>query len=116
MNAMLCDLALIQSAADPEVLDAVQQQDVNTTTTEADVLALAAEAGDLGAPFEPVALAKLRNLRAQDIAGWVRLRTQLKRAGVGVTELDKQLQQGDGGRAPRRGWATHCDGWHPRCE
>ena len=96
MNALLNDLALIEAAADPEVLDALHQQDADKTTTDADALALAAEAGDVGAPFEPVALATLRDLRAQDFAGWVRLRTRLKRAGVGVTELDKQLQHGDG--------------------
>ena len=96
MNALLNDLALIEAAADPEVLGAVQQQDADKTTTDADALALAAEAGDVGAPFEPAALATLRDLRAQDFAGWVRLRTRLKRAGVGVTELDKQLQHGDG--------------------
>jgi hypothetical protein len=76
-------------AADPEVLDVVQQQDADQTTCDADKLALAAEAGDVGAPFEPAALATLRNLKAQDFAGWVRLRTRLKRAGVGVTELDQ---------------------------
>jgi hypothetical protein len=96
MNALLNDLALIGAAADPEVLDTVQQQDADKTTADADALALAAEAGDVGAPFEPTALATLRDLRAQDFAGWVRLRTRLKRAGVGVTELDKQLQHGDG--------------------
>jgi hypothetical protein len=83
-------------AADPEVLDVVQQQDADQTTCDADKLALAAEAGDVGAPFESAALATLRNLKAQDIAGWVRLRTRLKRAGVGVTELDRQLQHGEG--------------------
>jgi hypothetical protein len=96
MNALLNDLALIEAAADPGALDAVQQQDADKTTTDADALALAAEVGDVGAPFEPAALATLRDLRAQDFAGWVRLRTRLKRAGVGVTELDKQLQHGDG--------------------
>ena len=96
MNALLNDLALIEAAADPEVLDSLHQQDADKTTTDADALALAAEAGDVGAPFEPVALATLRDLRAQDFAGWVRLRTRLKRAGVSVTELDKQLQHGDG--------------------
>jgi len=55
-----------------------------------------AEAGDVGAPFEPEALAALRSLQAQDFAGWVRLRTRLKRVGVGVTELDRQIQHGDG--------------------
>jgi hypothetical protein len=96
MNALLNDLALIGAVADSEVLDGVQQQDAEKTTTDADALALVAEAGDMGAPFEPAALATLRDLRAQDFAGWVRLRTRLKRAGVGVTELDKQLQHGDG--------------------
>jgi hypothetical protein len=96
MNALLNDLELIGAAADPEVLDAVQQQDADKTTTDADALALKAEAGDVGAPFEPAALATLRSLQAQDFAGWVRLRTRLKQAGVGVTELDKQLRHGDG--------------------
>jgi hypothetical protein len=96
MNALLNDLALIEAAADPEVLDAVQQQDADKTTTDADALALAAEAGDMGAPFEPAALATLRAFKAQDLAGWVRLRARLKKAGVGVTELAKQLQKGDG--------------------
>ena len=96
MNSRPDDLALIESAADPEVLDAVQQQAADKTTSDADALALAAEAGDVGAPFEPAALATLRNLKAQSIAAWVRLRNRLKRAGVGVTELDKQLHHGDG--------------------
>lgn len=95
-NNMVADLALIAAAADPEVLDAVQQQDADKTAIDADAVAVKAEAGDVGAPFEPAALATLRNLKAQDFAGWVRLRTRLKRAGVGVTELDRQLQHGDG--------------------
>lgn len=96
MNALLNDLALIEAAADPAVLEAVQQRDADKTATDADAVALSAEAGDVGAPFEPAALATLRNLKAQDLAGWVRLRTRLKRAGVGITELDKQLRHGDG--------------------
>ena len=96
MNALLNDLALIEAAADPEVLDAVQQQDADKTTTDADALALKAEAGDVGAPFEPTALTTLRAFKAQNLADWVRLRDRLKRAGVGVTELDKQLRHGDG--------------------
>lgn len=96
MSALQNDLALIEAAADPEVLDAVLQQDADKTTIDADALALASEAGDVGAPFEPAALVTLRNLQAQDFAGWVRLRTRLKRAGVGVTELDRQLRRGDG--------------------
>jgi hypothetical protein len=96
MNALLNDLALIEAAADPAVLNAVQQQDTDKTNTDADALALAVEAGDVGAPFEPAALATLRNLKAQDFAGWVRLRERLKKACVGVTELDRQLRHGDG--------------------
>ena len=96
MNALLDDLALIEAAADDDVLDAVQQQDADKTTIDADELALKAEAGDVGAPFEPEALATLRSLRAHHLADWVRLRVRLKAAGVGVTELDKQLQHGDG--------------------
>lgn len=61
-NNMAADLMLIASAADPEAWDAVQQHDADTTTTHADKLALAAEAGDVGAPFEPAALATLRSL------------------------------------------------------
>ena len=96
MNALLNDLALIETAADPEVLDVVQQHDADKTATDADMVALTAEAGDVGAPFEAAALAMLRDLKAQDVAGWVRLRERLKRAGVGVTELDRQLRHGDG--------------------
>jgi hypothetical protein len=107
MSALLNDLALIKGAADPDVSDVVQQEDTEKTAADADALALAAEAGDVGAPFEPAALATLRDLRAQDFAGWVRLRARLKRAGVGVTELDKQLQHGDG--APPDDDATVAD-------
>lgn len=99
MNTLLNDLELIKSAADTEVLVAVQQQDSDKTALDAEKLALAAAAGDVGAPFEPAALATLRSLQAEDFASWVRLRERLKRAGVGVTELDKQLRHGDG--APR---------------
>ena len=70
--------------------------DIDTATSDADAIAIAAESGDVGAPFEPAALAMLRTIRTQDMAGWVRLRERLKRAGVGVTELDKQLRHGDG--------------------
>ena len=96
MSALLSDLELIEAAADPEVLDAVQKLDSDKATTEAEAVALAAEAGDVGAPFEPAALVVLRNLRAHDMAAWVRMRARLKCAGVGVTELDKQLRHGDG--------------------
>lgn len=71
-------------------------QDADALLHAAEAIALSAEAGDVGAPFEPAALATLRNLKAQDMASWMRLRTRMKRAGVGVTELDRQLQRGDG--------------------
>ena len=96
MSALLSDLELIEAAADPEVLDAVQKLDSDKATTEAEAVALAAEAGDVGAPFEPAALVVLRNLRAHNMAAWVRMRARLKWVGVGVTELDKQLRHGDG--------------------
>lgn len=96
MSAVLNDLALIKTAADPEVLDALQQQDADKTTTDAETLVLKAEAGDLGAPFEQSALATLRMLQAEDFAAWRRIRERLKQVAVGVTELDKQLRHGDG--------------------
>lgn len=96
MNALPNDLALIKAGADCSALDAAQQQDADKTTADAEAVVLRAEAGDVGAPYEPAALATLRDLRAQDLATWVRLRERLKRAGVGVTELDKQLRHGDG--------------------
>jgi hypothetical protein len=96
MNAPLNDLAVLQAAADPELLDAIQQQDTEQAINAADQLALASEAGDVGAPFEQQALAMLRQLRVQDPPAWMRLRARLKAAGVGITELDKHLQRGDG--------------------
>ncbi|MDP3521947.1 MAG: hypothetical protein Q8S02_15125 [Hydrogenophaga sp.] len=90
------DLALMMSAADTEVQDALQEHDADHATTEAERLVLAAEAGDVGAPFVPAALATLRALQAENLPEWRRLRERMKRAGVGVTELDKQLRHGDG--------------------
>lgn len=96
MNALLDDLALIETAANHDVLDAIQQRDADKITADADALVRAAEAGDVGAPFEPEALATLRTLQAQNFAAWIRLRERLKTAGVGITELDRQLRHGDG--------------------
>ncbi len=76
--------------------DEVQPAAGDDIITPFDGLVATVEAGDMGAPFEPAALVMLRTLKWQDIASWVRLRTRLKQAGVGVTELDKQLQRGDG--------------------
>lgn len=73
-----------------------QQPDAAPPNDAIEPLAQAAEAGDVGAPFELTALASLREFKARDMAGWMRLRERFKRAGVGVTELDKQLRHGDG--------------------
>ena len=77
----------------PAQPEPVPLPDINALAQQ---IVLAAEAGDVGAPFEPAALATLRALREQDEAQWVRLRARLKQAGAGVTALDKQLQRGDG--------------------
>ena len=78
----------------------LQQSDDAQSLDAAEAVAVAAEAGDIGAPFEPAALDVLRTLQERDFAAWVRLRARLKKAGVGVTELDRQLrgdQCGDNG-------------------
>ncbi len=81
-------------ASDPD--EAATDSDSERVLADAQAVAAAAEAGDKGAPFEPAALATLRSLKDQDFASWVRLRERLKRAGVGISELDKQLQRGSG--------------------
>jgi len=60
-------------------------------------IALAAEAGDPGAPFEPAALATLAAYQEQDFSGWLRLRERLKKAKVSVTKLDDELNKQDHG-------------------
>jgi len=79
-----------------EELDAQQQSIRDQKISDANRILLAAEAGDVGAPFEPAALVTLRILMVEDLPTWRRLRERLKRADVGVTELDKQLRHGDG--------------------
>lgn len=96
MSQLLNDLQLIATAADPDLLGSVQQQDADTVTADAEALVQAAEAGDKGAPFEPAALATLRGLQVHDAADWMRVRARLKQAGVGITELDRHLRHGDG--------------------
>lgn len=88
------DFTRIESSA-AKLDKVISLSDALTDTAALDVV-LAAETGDVGAPFEPAALEILRNLRFHDFASWVRLRNRLKQAGVGVTELDKQLRDGDG--------------------
>lgn len=50
----------------------------------------AAKAGDCGAPFG--ALDTLKAFRDADLPGWMRLRSELKRAKVQVTELDRAMR------------------------
>jgi hypothetical protein len=72
----------------------------------AEKIVLAAAGGDVGAAFETDALDTLRKYKNQDVAGWQRLRERLKKAGVGVTELDKHLCRGE---APQEDDATVAD-------
>ena len=72
----------------------------------AELIAQKAEAGDVGAAFEDTALETLRAFKDEDVAGWQRLRERLKKAGVGVTELDKHLRRGE---APQEDDATVAD-------
>ncbi|MBI4291286.1 MAG: hypothetical protein HY661_07405 [Betaproteobacteria bacterium] len=97
MNALPQDLQLIESAGDPLALDAAEKQAAEQTVQAAHVIVVAAEAGDVGAPFEPEALKTLRALQVGNRAEWMRLRNRLKLTSVGVTELDKQLRGDIGG-------------------
>src|ERR1035437_6396771 len=97
MNALPQDLQLIESAGDPLALAAAEKQAADQTVQAANVIVVTAEAGDVGAPFEPDALNTLRALQVGNRAEWMRLRNRLKQTGVGVTELDKQLRGDVGG-------------------
>lgn len=68
---------------------------------DAELIVRAAENGDVGAPFEGAALSVLQAYKQQEVAGWQRLRERLKKAGVGVTALDKHLHGGTGACASR---------------
>jgi hypothetical protein len=57
-------------------------------------------ATDSGAAFTPEALNRLATLKKDDRAAFESLRAELKRAGCRVTELDKALSEGSGGRGP----------------
>lgn len=61
--------------------------------TAAESVVAAAEAGDVGAPFEPQALAALAAVRDSDPAAWARIRQRLKAAKVGVKSLDQVMQR-----------------------
>lgn len=64
-----------------------------------DAIALAAEGGDIGAPFEKDAIAALRDYKERDLPGYERFRLRLKKAGVRITDLEKELHHGDGAPA-----------------
>ena len=76
--------------------EALQDHDHSKTFVDSEAIVAAAEAGDVGAPFGPAALATLGALRVQDVPAWMRLRQRLKHAEVGITELERQLQRADG--------------------
>lgn len=81
-------------------------EEMDQDRSAAEKIVLAAEAGDVGAAFETEALDILRAHKDEDVAGWQRLRERLKKAGVGVTELDKHLRRGE---APQEDDATVAD-------
>jgi hypothetical protein len=59
----------------------------------AQAVVAAAVAGDVGAPFEPQALAALAAVRGSDPAAWARIRERLKDAKVGIGDLEQRLKQ-----------------------
>lgn len=77
-------------------LGTLNHEEVANTAGEVDTLIAAAERGDMGGVFVPAALDALRAFKGQDFPGWMRARARLKKAGVGVGELDKHLRQGRG--------------------
>lgn len=81
-------------------------EEMDQDRSAAEKIVMAAEAGDVGAAFETEALDTLRAYKGEDVAGWQRLRERLKKAGVGVTELDKHLRHGE---APQEDDATVAD-------
>ena len=96
MNA-IHDLNMIAAASDPDACVAAEAQAAACVNSDAEAVLLKAQAGDAGAPFEAAAIATLRALQANSVADWMRLRVKLKEAGIGITELDKQLRGGAGG-------------------
>ena len=84
---------LLQGDDDAEVDPA----NANEALQQARLIVLKAAGGDVGAPFEDAALISLRTLHESNHAEWMRLRKQLKDAGIGVTELDKRLRGRCGG-------------------
>lgn len=75
----------------------VDPANVDEALEKARLIVLKAAGGDVGAPFEDEALISLRKLQDSNHAEWMRVRKQLKDAGVGVTELDRRLRGPGGG-------------------
>lgn len=53
------------------------------------------KSGDPGAPFEPEALQALRLVRDKRPADWQRIRAELKKSGIKLRDLDKELKRRD---------------------
>ena len=70
-------------------------QDGKKAIIQAEAIIALAESGDKGAPFELAALVILRETREQSEAYWQRQRERLKKAGVGITELEKLMSGKD---------------------
>ena len=77
-------LETIAALVDGAVKSAASVQD------QARAVLAAAQSGDVGAPFD--ALDQLKAYRDADLAGWMRMRQELKRARVQVTELDRAMR------------------------
>ena len=77
-------LETIAALVDGAVKSAASVQD------QARAVLAAAQSGDVGAPFD--ALDQLKAFRDADLAGWMRMRQELKRAKVQVTELDRAMR------------------------
>lgn len=76
-NDIIADMAGAADEADASIQD------------QARAVLVAALAGDVGAPF--AALDTLAAFRDADLPGWMRMRQELKRAKVQVTELDRAM-------------------------
>ena len=55
---------------------------------------------NLGSPFEPDVLERLRALKKNDLAAYEKLRTELKKAGCRITALDDSIKDGDDESGP----------------
>lgn len=91
-ETLKADLLRLQEAQDAPA-------DPNPQELARSILA-AAQDGDCGAPFAPEALDALKAYRDTDLAGWMRLRADLKRARVQITELDRVMRDASDSDGP----------------